>query len=487
MFKSIRSKFIFFAIIIIIVGVIVSNVFIVTQLHENFHKQSRLMLETTLDVLHNGLYNAMMAGKQKNIQGILDELDKNESISHIRIISREGIVKYAANKNEIHKNINSVEPGHINISGIKSRSITSSIGNTIFSASEPLLNETKCQGCHGNSKIIAYLDVDTNLKDAEANFYEGAEKLLIISGAIVTLLIFILYALFNRLINQPLLYFISALNRVKEGNLAIFLPENKKDEFGTLNTHFNSMINKLKSSNEKIQELHTEQLQRADRLATLGELTAEMAHEVNNHSAIIMSRTDYLLLESGTNKNIGNYKDDLNSILHQTELVSKITRNILKHSKKPTKILQKINLCEAIDNCIEILVPVIKKKNVQIIKDFKDDNVIIKFDQLDIEQAVMNLINNALDSMDENGQITISIFKSDDNCPMLKIKDNGSGIEENILDQVFLPFFTTKDPEKGTGLGLYIVKNICDNHSTDIKCESKPGEGTEFTLTFKET
>lgn len=487
MFKSIRSKFIFFSIIVIIAGVIVSNVFIVTQLHTNFNKQSRLMLETTLDVLHNGLYNAMMAGKQKNIQGILDELDKNESISHIRIINLEGIVKYAADKNEINRNINSIEPGHINLPEIKNRSIISTIGNTIFSASEPLLNEEKCRGCHKEDKIIAYLDVDTNLKDAEANFYTGAEKLGLISGIIITLLIFILYTLFNSLINQPLLYFISALNKVKEGNLAIFLPENKKNEFGTLNSHFNNMVKKLKSSNEKIQELHTEQLQRADRLVTLGELTAEMAHEVNNHSAIIMSRTDYLLLESDTNKHITNYKDDLNSILHQTELISKITRNILKHSKKPTKILQKLNLSEVINDCIEILEPVIKKKNVQIIKDFKDEGLIINFDQLDIEQAVMNLINNAIDAMDDKGKIIFSIFKGDDNCPVLKIKDNGCGIEEKLLDQVFLPFFTTKDPEKGTGLGLYIVKNICYNHSTDIKCESKFNEGTEFTLTFRGT
>jgi signal transduction histidine kinase len=245
------------------------------------------------------------------------------------------------------------------------------------------------------------------------------------------------------------------------------------------------MVRKLKSSKEKIEELHTEQLQRTDRLVTLGELTAEMAHEINNHSAIIMARADYLQLESNRNKDLVKYEEDLSAILHQTDVVSKITGNILKHSKKQPKLRQKLDLAEIVEECLYILKPVIVKHKVEIKKDYKIDNAIITGDQLDIEQVVMNLVNNAIDSIESEGLIGIGLDNNSKGNILLSITDNGSGIEDSVIDQIFLPFFTTKDPGKGTGLGLYIIKNICDKHSATINCKSKIGVGTTFKIEFE--
>lgn len=485
MFTTIRSKFIFIAVAIIIAGVTISNILIVRQLQENFHKQTVLMLETTLDVMHNGLYNAMMAGEKKNIQLVLDELAKNDRIDHIRIIDKKGIIKYASRKSEINKSTNEILPGHINILELKSRTITPTSGNEVYSASEPLFNETKCLPCHKGVNVIAFLDVDTNLKKSQDKFYSGTLGLILISGIVITLLAFSLYFLFDRLINKPLLKFIGALNSVKDGSFTMQLRSDQKNEFGILNSNFNSMVKRLKDSKEKIEVLHAEQLQRADRLVTLGELTAEMAHEINNHSAIIMARADFLQLESIMNNELVKYKGDLSAILHQTEVVSKITGNILKHSKKMPRLKQKLNLIDIVNECLYILNPVIKKHNVEIIRSYKTDNPVITGDQLDIEQIIMNLINNAVDSLEGSGIIEIELDKDSDDNVILKIKDNGSGIEEPVLEQIFLPFFTTKDPGKGTGLGLYIVRNICEKHSAKISCNSKPGSGTTFTIKFE--
>lgn len=487
MFTTIRSKFIFLAVVIIIGGITISNILIIQQLRDNFHKQTVLMLETTLDVMHNGLYNAMMAGNKKNIQLVLDELAKNDRIDHIRIINNDGIIKYASRKSEINKKAADIMAGHIDITSIKKRTITPAPDNEIYSATEPLFNETKCLPCHRGTGIIAFLDVDTNLKDSNKKFYSGTLGFILISGMVITLLAFSLYFLFDRLINQPLLNFIGALNKVQEGSLSIQLPGNGKNEFGILHTNFNNMVRRLKDSKEKIEELHTEQLQRTDRLVTLGELTAEMAHEINNHSAIIMARADYLQLESVKNNNLEKYKDDLTAILHQTDVVSKITGNILKHSKKQPKLKQKLNLEEIIEECIYILKPVIVKHKVEIKKSYRAENPVITGDQLDIEQVVMNLLNNAIDSIEENGLIEISTDGLHGDRIKLDIADNGSGIDQKIIEQIFLPFFTTKDPGKGTGLGLYIVKNICEKHSARITCSSSKDTGTTFTIEFERT
>ncbi len=485
MFRTIRSKFTFLAITIIIAGVVIGNVLIINQLRENFHKQTALMLSTTLDIFRDGLNNEMMMSKSKNIQRILNELSKNDHIDHIRLINPDGIINFASNLNEKNKNISEISPSHVNINEIKKRTITPSPNNYIYSATEPILNAEQCKGCHGNGNVIAYLDVETNLKDAEDKFYEGTLTIVMISVAIIILLTLAFYAIFNKLINKPLSKFISALNKVKEGTLDVALSQKRTDEFGVLHTHFNSMVNKLKESKTKIEELHAEQLQRADRLVTLGELTAEMAHDINNHTAIIMSRADYLNLETTSDKKIKEYSDDLNAILYQSTQVSKITGNILRHSKKYPKLNQKIDLVSTVRDCLNILNPLITKNKITVTQKMPDSEVIITGDQLDIEQAIMNLVTNAVDAVENEGKIDIAIDEQDNGKILFTISDNGSGIEPSVKSHIFQPFFTTKNIERGTGLGLYIVKKICDNHYAEIFCDSMPGSGTTFTITFK--
>ena len=97
----------------------------------------------------------------------------------------------------------------------------------------------------------------------------------------------------------------------------------------------------------------------------------------------------------------------------------------------------------------------------------------------------MNLINNAIDAMDKNGNLEISVKSLNDAEIELSIKDNGEGIDAGTIDKIFSPFYTTKAGDKGTGLGLYIVKNICKNHNAEIECKSKVNVGTTFLITFK--
>jgi signal transduction histidine kinase len=275
------------------------------------------------------------------------------------------------------------------------------------------------------------------------------------------------------------------MDEVEQGNLTVSLPAEKNDEIGMLEKNFNKMVSKLKKSQMQIEEMHFEQLRHADKLVTLGELAAEMAHEINNPAAIIMSRADYLQMESDNNYQLENYKEDLEVILNQTQRVSKITQNILKYSKKLPKNFEKINLIEITNESLKILEPRLNKYNIQLIKNFKMSNATIVGDLTQIEQVITNLVNNGIDAIGQNGEMKIDIESTEKNLIKLKISDNGEGIEEHILDKIFSPFFTTKKGNKGTGLGLYIVKNICKNHNAEIICHSKIGKGTQFIITFK--
>ena len=96
----------------------------------------------------------------------------------------------------------------------------------------------------------------------------------------------------------------------------------------------------------------------------------------------------------------------------------------------------------------------------------------------------MNLVSNAIDAMKNNGEIKIRIDKNSDERTELSVEDNGHGIDDESLKMIFSPFYTKKASNKGTGLGLYIVDNICKNHNASIKCESKINMGTKFIITF---
>lgn len=484
MFKTIKSKFVTVLLVFIIFSFGIPSAFLVYQFRENFKERSEIMLETTLDVMNNCITQSMM-NQEKRMQQIIDRNSANPNIEHIRIFDETGLILYSSHETEKNSNIREVE-GHRggNFFGAQRR-IEVMEDKRIYSVTEPIMNQAKCQKCHDpNKDIIAYLDVDTHLSKAEIRFYTGSQHFLYLAATLILLLSIGFIAFFTRFINRPLKSVIRAMDKVQAGNLNTRFDVTKDDEFGILQKHFNSMVDHIDKSKQEIEELHFEQLQRADKMVTLGELAAEMAHEINNPAGIIMTRADYLQLEAGDKQELKPFRDDLNVIMKQVGKISRFTGNILKYSKKLPRDFSSVNLTEVIKESLTILEPRLRKNSIVVTKNYQVNNSHIQGDPLQLEQVFTNLINNAIDAIEKNGTITISINSDDENGIKLSFKDDGEGIDEHAQERIFSPFFTTKSAEKGTGLGLYIVKNICKNHGADITCESVPGEGTVFTIMF---
>jgi signal transduction histidine kinase len=484
MFKTINSKFIIFTIIFIILSVGIPTVFLITQFRENFKQRSIIMLESTMDVVNSCVRNTMYIGRHKDVQKIIENISINVAVDHIRIFNSEGFITHSSDSTDIAQNINILSPGHVNLNNIDRKNIRLLRAQRIYSVTQPIYNESFCQDCHGSEPVIAYLDVDTDLTRAELNFYTGSTHMIFLGIAVILVLFFGFYFLFNHFINRPLARFRMALDEVEKGNLDIELPAQKADEIGILEGHFNRMTENLKSSKEKIEELHFDQLQRADKLVTLGELAAEMAHEINNPTAIIMTRADYMQLKVMEDKNLNKYEEDLDVIINQVQKVSRITGSILKYSKKRSTEFSSINLQHIVEESLHILEPRLYKRKVTVTKNFNVENPLILGDSQQIDQVIPNLVNNAIDAMDEKGSLNLEISKNEQNQIQLSITDDGHGMDDQTLEQIFSPFFTTKQAGKGTGLGLYIVKNIIHNHNAQISCTSEPGRGTTFILTF---
>ncbi|MBU2493719.1 MAG: HAMP domain-containing histidine kinase [Bacteroidetes bacterium] len=486
MLKTIKEKFIWSTILFIMLVVGIPVTFIMSQFAENFHQRSTIMLDATMDMLRYGLDNAMMQGSSKNVQGIVNEISAYDNINHIRIFNKNGIVTYATDLTEVGKNFIKLAPDHINpytADGME-RKIILLKDKHAYSAFEAIQNENRCQNCHGNDPVIAYLDVDSHLTNAERYFYTGSYHILFLAVVIIIVLAIGFIYFFEKLINNPLKKFLSAFDEVEKGNLGIRFNPVKDDEFGQLEKNFDNMVSEIQNSRNEIEELHFKQLQHTHKLATIGELTTEMAHEINNHTAIIMTRADYLQLESMNNPNLQKYEEDFDVLLDQSLKVSKITGNILKHSKKSEKDFSEVSLTKVINDSLQIFEPIVKKKNIILTKEFNIEDVFVYADAYQLDQVFTNLYNNSIDSLSEGGQLKIILDKNNNGKIQITITDNGEGIDSKYIDQIFSPFFTTKQAEKGTGLGLYIVKNICKNHNAGIKCKSEKGKGTSFIITF---
>jgi signal transduction histidine kinase len=460
--------------------------YLIKQARKNFEDRSLVMLNTTLDIVRYSLKYAMMTGHPKDLQNVINGISLKEGIHHIRIYDKEGIIRYTSITDEINKNISVIGTRHTDAEHPGTKIISLESGDQIYSTTEPLNNDKLCQSCHTEKGTIAYLDIDTNLTSAETNFYTGSFHMIFLGWAVIFILITGLYFIFQKFINSPLQKLVLGLNEVESGNLNINLPVDRNDEIGIVKKHFNDMISKLKLSREKIEQMHMEELQRLDRLKTLGEMTSQTAHEVNNHIAIIMSRADYLSLESKKIAALQKYKEDFDMLVDQISKISTITGNILKYSRKSKLEKEKVDLIKVINDFSIIYKPLLANKNITLVTNFETKKAIITATAIHINQILSNLILNAADAIESNGTITIGLSKNDNDLIALTVHDDGPGISNDVQKEIFSPFFTTKSLKNNSGLGLYIIKKICENHSAEIKCESQHGSGSIFTITFKQ-
>ncbi|MBI9071531.1 MAG: HAMP domain-containing histidine kinase [Melioribacteraceae bacterium] len=487
MLKTTKSKFVFYSVLFIIFSAGIPTFFLLTQFARNFEERSEILLNTSMDILEFGVDNAMMLGSAHDLEKTINDISLNDNIYHVRLFRKDGKIVYSSVKEENGKNIFKVAPDHVDSSfidfGVRNVSLTSDLH--AYTAFQPIINKPDCQSCHEEQNAIAYLDIDTHITETEKYFISGINSLVFLSIIMILLLVTGFYYSFSHFINIPLNNFMNALDKVVHGNLDTRLKIEKDDEFGHLNRHFNRMVEEIKTSREEIEELHFKQLQHADKLATIGELTSSIAHEINNYSAIMLSRTDYLRLEAENNIHLENYKNDLEVIEGYVEKITKITKNILRHSKKINKEFSNIDLTNIVEQSIQMLEPILSKKNISITKNIKGNNNSIWGDSAQIEQIITNLINNAADAIGFDGEINITIRNEDSDTVILVISDTGNGIDHKSQKNIFAPFYTTKSEGKGTGLGLYIVKNICKNHKAKIELESEIGKGTTFTITFR--
>jgi PAS domain S-box-containing protein len=228
-------------------------------------------------------------------------------------------------------------------------------------------------------------------------------------------------------------------------------------------------------SNDKDITEHKE-LEKTQRLAQLGELVADMAHEVNNPLMIISGNAQLSLMEEIQNEKV---KDNLKIIFEECRKAKDIIQRLLKFSRPSKGELKETDINKNIESVVSIVEHQFKLANIEIKRNYTENLPFILVDEKQMQEVFMNLLNNAKDAMSEGGVIDISSGLEKD-CLKIDFKDTGCGMSEEVKKRVFEPFFTTK--EKGTGLGLSVCYGIIKSYNGELKLESELGKGTTATI-----
>jgi C4-dicarboxylate-specific signal transduction histidine kinase len=274
-------------------------------------------------------------------------------------------------------------------------------------------------------------------------------------------------------------------------------------QYETLLAEKNVQLQRFGSEMEKLAEERSKQLVHAERMATVGLLSAGIAHEINNPATFIAGNIQTLgkfyedmepILRERAQQDCEN-AEKLEFILHEmpkavegirngVRRISRIVTGLKSFCRKNENSVAACDINTCIEQALELCHNALKY-HVTIERNLAENLPGIMANSQQIEQVLINLIVNAADAMMEKGQGTLSIkTRSADNSVVVKISDTGPGIPDDKLTDIWQPFFTTKAPDKGTGLGLFTVRGIIENHEGLISLENKASGGAEFTITL---
>jgi two-component system NtrC family sensor kinase len=248
------------------------------------------------------------------------------------------------------------------------------------------------------------------------------------------------------------------------------------------------LIEQLQENLRKLEEFSRDladaqqELVHAERLASMGQIAAGVAHEINNPLSTILIYSTLMLRALPPNDS---RCDDLRMVVNETTRCRDIVSGLLNFARQGRLVTQETNLNALLDESIAQVEKQPSFEHIQIVRDFRSDLPRIVIDAAQMRQVFLNLLVNAAESMAAGGAITLATdLATDGQSAVVTISDTGCGIPQENLSRLFIPFFTTKQLGKGTGLGLPIAYGIVKMHRGSIEVKSKLGEGTSFTITI---
>lgn len=504
---------------ILVIILSVYTYFIIKNL-DDYLTQTRFQSAYSIsDIIKKSTRYSMLLNRREDVHQIINTIRSEIGVEEIHIYNKQGVIIFSTDSSQILKQVNLNDKAcivcHNSSVPLKSlankdkiRIYKNSKNERILGLINPIQNEPDCSNadCHAHSpqvNILGVLDVAVSLKQLDLIIENSTRKVILGSVFIVLVISFFSGLFITLLVNKPIKKIRKGIEELGNGNLDYKIEIDSKNELGQMAKRFNEMSTKLDEAykeiknwsetlndkvNKKTEELKNiyNQVNQIEKLASLGKLSATVAHELNNPLAGILTYSKLIskkLQALQKDSEYSNIIEYLELISNESARCGQIVKDLLIFSHSEQDKFAKENLLRIIDNGATVISHHFEIHGITLIKEYPKQPIEIYCNAYKIQQAIMSLLINAIEAMPNGGKIIISV-SSEGNNVIIRIADEGIGISDKDLPHIFEPFYTTKEASTGTGLGLAVVYGIITNHKGKVEVEKTSNQGTTFKITL---
>ncbi len=477
-----------------------------------------LSAERISDVVQYSAWQAMLHNDRQMLYTMIRDIGREPGIRRLRIINEEGLVRHSTEPAEIgtlvNKSAESCYACHVQSQPLtklarrdRARIFTDTDGRRTLAVIRPIENHPDCSGaaCHAHPasrRILGVIDAHLALDAVDAQLAEHRMQVyeFTAGAAIIACLLSIVFVWY--FVHRPVRELMVGTIQLAGGKMSHRIGVHSNDELGVLAESFNEMARDIEEAHkeltewartledrvkQKTAELETAQkgLIHTEKMASLGQLAATVAHEVNNplfgmltYARLVMKDLQRPELDDATRQRM---RESLSVIERESRRCGDLMKNLLAFARQSPPQRAPVQLNMVVDRAVRLLAHQLELAQTALITELDPNLPEISCDPGQMQQVLIVLLSNASEALGKGGEIRVMTERLPGGGGVaMSVSDNGPGIARELQMQIFEPFFSTKDNQHRTGLGLAVAKGIVERHGGTITVKSAPGAGAEF-------
>jgi two-component system, NtrC family, sensor kinase len=491
------------------------------RLHrERLEKNTLASAEVINDVIKRNASYYMLRNERDGLYHLINEIGHEPGVVRIRIFNQQGRISFSSDAKEtgtlVDKQTEACYGCHSQSRPLahldrpdRFRTYRLAGGQRALGIINPIENSPTCSSaaCHAHpasQKILGVLDTNLSLAATDANLADVTRQTLLYTLLAVLAISSLIPLFIRKVVHGSLRALEDGTERIAAGEFSYQIPVRTHDELAAVADSFNSMSRQLRDARaeidaatkkleerveQKTRELNRahEEMLRVEKMASIGKLSAVVAHEINNPLAGILTYAK-LLKKHFAREDGAKHAETISSldlIERESRRCGEILRNLLTFARSTPMNYEPADLNTVADRCVRLVQHQLQLAGVELHLELAPALPTVRCDAAQMEQVVISLIMNAIDAMPAGGNLALRTRElADSREVQIQVQDNGVGIPPDLLPNLFEPFFTTKERGHGLGLGLAISRNIIERHRGRIEVSSQPGHGSLFTITL---
>ncbi|MCC6389008.1 MAG: HAMP domain-containing histidine kinase [Bryobacterales bacterium] len=469
------------------------------------------------DIIRRSARYQMLRNDREALYRMIRDVGSEPGIRRVRIFSKTGEIRVSTDDAELHRVVDKTAEAcygcHAQAAPIEKLKradrarVFAAGGERVLGVIMPIENQQDCWSaeCHVHpreQKVLGVIDTHLSLAAVDAQMAEHNRLLARFTAAAVALVVVSSILFIWLMVYRPVQDLVKGIRRVAAGDLERAIPVRSQDEIGQVAGEFNHMMEELKSARTEIEEWTRTLGQRVERksreleqahhsllqsekLASVGKLAATVAHEINNPLFGILTNARLAKKMVSGSELAAEQKTKLTGRLDTVERESQrcgeIVKNLLMFSRQAPPRMEEVAMDTVVGRAVALVGHSFELQNIDLRVELDDGGVAVRGDAGQLQQVLLALLVNAGDAMPQGGQVVISTERAGQELVM-RVRDNGPGVADELRDRIFEPFFSTKEDGQRTGLGLAIALGIVEQHGGHIELVSQVGQGSEFVI-----